>query len=191
MNIAELKTEKTVKTLAKRLLAEPSKDTPKTTQAEMEAALLRLNPQLNQIGDLEKGTPIVVPDGFSLSPDESATPTRALTDELLRQAESALVNLRTVIKERTEQFAKQSDEVQTWLKSQQAKDLVKESPELKEVFSDAASAAKALPKEQATVVTAESKALNKIEAEVSAFRKTNLKTNASTVGRVGLTKPPK
>ncbi len=49
MNIAELKGEKTVKTLAKRLLAEPSKKTKKTTNAEMEAALLRLNPQLNQI----------------------------------------------------------------------------------------------------------------------------------------------
>ena len=71
MNIAELKGEKTVETLAKRLLAEPSKDTPKTTQAEMEAALLRLNPHLSQIGDLEKGTPIVVPDDFSLAPEQS------------------------------------------------------------------------------------------------------------------------
>lgn len=57
MNIAELKREKTVKTLAKRLLAEPSKKTRKTTNAEMEAALLRLNPQLNQIRELKEGTP--------------------------------------------------------------------------------------------------------------------------------------
>ena len=56
----------------------------------MEAALLRLNPQLNQIGELGKGTPIVVPEEFPLAPDESAVPTRALTDELLRQAEGEL-----------------------------------------------------------------------------------------------------
>ena len=99
MNIAELKGEKTVKTLAKRLLAEPSKDTPKTTQAEMEAALIRLNPQLSQIGDLEKGTPIVVPDHFALAPEESATPTRGLAEELLQRAESALEALRGTIKE--------------------------------------------------------------------------------------------
>ena len=68
MNIAELKGEKTVKALAKRLLAAPSSDTPKTTQAEMEVALIHLNPHLNQIGDLEKGTPIVVPDNFGLAP---------------------------------------------------------------------------------------------------------------------------
>lgn len=190
MNIAELKGEKTVKTLAKRLLAESTKDTPKTTQAEMEAALMRLNPQLNQIGDLEKGAPIVVPDQFTLAPEESAAPTRALTEELLRQAESTLARLRIAIKERTDQFATQSDQVQAWLKSQQAKDLVKESPELKEVFSDAASAAKALPKEQAAVVTAETKALDKVEAQVKVFRVTNLKAGASAVERGRTTKPP-
>ena len=42
MNIAQLKGEQTVKALAERLLAEPTKDTRKTNQAEMEAALLRL-----------------------------------------------------------------------------------------------------------------------------------------------------
>ena len=73
MNIAELKGEKTFKTLAKRLLAEPSK---KKTNAEMESALLRLNPQLSQIGDLEKGTPILVPDEFVFAADESFTPPR-------------------------------------------------------------------------------------------------------------------
>jgi hypothetical protein len=182
MNIAALKGEKTVKTLAKRLLAEPTKDTPKTTQAEMEAALLRLNPQLGQIGDLKKGTPIVVPDQFALAPDESATPTHALADELLRQAESALASLRGVIKERTDQFTVQTEQVQTWLKSQQARELVKESPELKAVFSDAARAAKVLPKEQAAVVKAETKSLDKVEAEVKTFRITNLRANASVTG---------
>jgi hypothetical protein len=38
MNIAEFKGEKTIKTLAKRLLAEPSRKTKKTTNAETEAA---------------------------------------------------------------------------------------------------------------------------------------------------------
>jgi hypothetical protein len=188
MNIAELEGEKTVKTLAKRLLAEPTKDTPKTTQAEMEAALLRLNPQLSQIGDLEKGAPIVVPDGFALAPDESAAPTRALTDELLRQAESALASLRTVIQQRTEQFSAQSNQVQAWLKSQQAKDLVKESPELKAVFTDAATATKVLPKEQDATITAETKALDKVAAEVKVFRTTNLTTSAA-IRSGGITKP--
>ena len=55
----------------------------------MEAALLRLNPQLDQIGELEKGAPIVVPDRLALAPEESAAPTRSLTEELLR-AENAL-----------------------------------------------------------------------------------------------------
>ena len=170
MNIAELKGEKTVKTLAKRLLAEPTRDRPKTTQAEMEAALLRLNPQLNQIGELGKGTPIVVPEEFPLAPEESAVPTRALTDELLRQAEATVATLRTLIKRRTDEFTAQTEDVQRWLKTQQAKDLVKETPELKEVFSGAATAAKALPKEQAATVIAETKALDKVSAQVREFR---------------------
>lgn len=189
MNIAELKGEKTIKTLAKRLLAEPTRETPKTTQAEMEATLLRLNPQLNQIGELEKGTPIVVPDRFPLDPEESATPNRSLTEELLRQAESTLANLQVVIKERTDQFTTQSAEVQTWLKSQQAKDMVKESPELKGVFSDAAAAARELPKEQAATVTAETKALDKVAEEVKIFRTSNLTTSAGTIKRGAITRP--
>jgi hypothetical protein len=64
MNIAELKSEKTISTLAKRLLAEPSK--------EMVAALLRPNPHLKQIGHLKKGTAILVPEEFRLAASESA-----------------------------------------------------------------------------------------------------------------------
>ena len=179
MNIAELKGEKSVKTLAKRLLAEPGKDTPRTTQGEMEAALLRLNPQLSQIGDLEKGAPIIVPDTFALAPEESSKPTLALTDELLRQAEATLISLQEVIKKRSEQFTAQSDEVQKWVKSQAAKDLVKESPELKEILSDAASAAKTFPKEQAAVVTTETKALEKVAEKVKSFRLTNIRVSAA------------
>src|SRR5437762_2182919 len=105
MSIAELRGEKTVKTLVERLLAKPSTDTPQGTQAEMEAALLRLNPHLNQIGNLENGTPIVVPDKFSLAPGQSTSPTPALTSELLDQAEKTLANLRAAIKESVELFA--------------------------------------------------------------------------------------
>src|SRR5437762_1766112 len=119
MNIAELKGEKTLKTLAKRLLAEPSKKTKKTTNAEMEAALLRLNPQLSQIGDLEKGTPILVPDEFAIADDESFTPLRGLTEELLRQSEEAVSRLRAVLKERIERSTEESERVTTWLKSEQ------------------------------------------------------------------------
>ncbi len=168
--IAELKGEKTVKTLAARLLAEPSKDTPKTSQVELEAALIRLNPQLNKIGELDKGTPIVVPDGFALAPNESAAPMQALADELLRQAESALKNLQAAIKERSAQFTAQSEQAQTWLKSDQAKELVKISPELKDTFSEAAAAAKTVAKEQPAALTAQAKALDKVAAQVAAFR---------------------
>ena len=82
MNIAQLKGEKTVKTLAKRLLAEPSKKTKKTTSAEMEAALLRLNPQLSNIRDLEEGTPIVVPGEFALAPSAGRTAVRRIAEPL-------------------------------------------------------------------------------------------------------------
>ena len=170
MNIAELKGEKTVKTLAKRLLVEPSKGTPKTTQAEMEAALIRLNPHLVQIGELEKGTPIVVPDGFGLAPEQSTTPTRELAEELLQRAESALGTLRETIKEQAARSAAESDRVQTWLKSDQAKELVKQSPELKEVFSGAASAAKTVPKERSAAIAAEGKALDRVQVQLANFR---------------------
>ena len=175
MNIAEFKGEKTVTALARRLLAEPGNDTPKTTQAEMEAALLRLNPQLNKIGALDKGTPIVVPDNFALDPTESTPPAGSLGAELLQQAESALANLRATLKARSDEFTVQAEQVQTWLKSQQAKDLMKETPDLKDTFSAAASAAKAAPKEQAAALTAETKALEKVAIQVTNFREETLR----------------
>jgi len=183
MNIAEFKGEKTVSALAKRLLAEPTSDTPKTTQAQMEAALLRLNPQLSKIGDLDKGTPIVVPDDFALDPVESSPPAGSLAAELLQQAEAALANLRSTLKARSDEFTAQADQVQTWLKSPQAKDLLKETPELKETFTAAAAAAKATPKEQAALLAAETKALGSVSEQVKTFRvaatraKTGLRIN--------------
>ena len=170
MNIAELKGEKTVRTLAKRLLAEPTKKTKETTNAEMEAALLRLNPQLNQIRDLEEGTPILVPNEFALAAEESFTPSRGLAEALLRQAEEAVSRLQTVLQERTAHSAEENDRVQTWVKTDKAKEIVRGSPELKEIFSNAATTAKALAKEQAAALSAENSALGKIKSQLAAFR---------------------
>jgi uncharacterized protein (DUF2267 family) len=170
MNIAELKGEKTPKTLAKRLLAEPSKKAKKTTSAEMEAALLRLNPQLSQIRDLKEGTPILVPDEFALAADESFTPSNSFAETLLHQAQEAVSRLRGVLKEHVARSAEETDRVQSWLKSEQAKEFVRHSPDLKEVFSGAGSAAKTLAKEQAVVLSAEDSALGKIKSQLAAFR---------------------
>jgi hypothetical protein len=170
MNIAELRGEKTVKTLAKRLLAEPSKKTKKTTNAEMEAALLRLNPQLNQIRDLKEGTPILVPGEFALAADESFTPSRGLTEALLRQAEEAVSRVRATLKERVANSAEETDRVQSWLKSEQAKDFVRHSPELKEALSGAGTAAKTLAKEQNAALAEQMKALEKVQSQLAAFQ---------------------
>ena len=170
MNVAELKGEKTVKTLAKRLLAEPTKKTRKTTNTEMESALLRLNPHLSQIRDLEEGTPILVPDEFALADDESFTPSRGLAEALLRQSEEAVSRLQSVLKERVARSAEETDRVQSWLKSDQAKEFLRRSPELKKVFSDAGTAAKRLAKEQAEALSAEESALGKIKSQLAAFR---------------------
>lgn len=170
MNIAELKGEKTVKTLAKRLLAEPSKKTKKTTNAEMEAALLRLNPQLNQIRELKEGTAIVVPGEFALADDESFTPSRDLTEVLLQQARDAVSRLRAVVKERVKSSAEETVRLQTWLKSAEAKEFIRQSPQLKESFSNAANATKTLAKKQAEILSNEESALGKIKSQLVAFR---------------------
>ena len=170
MNIAQLKGEKTVKTLAKRLLAEPSKKTKKTTDAEMEAALLRLNPQLSHIRDLEEGTPILVPDEFAVAADESFTPLRGLTEALLRQAEEAVSGVRAVLKERIARSAEETDRVKSWLETDKAKEFLRRSPDLKQVFSGAATAVKTLAKEQASVLSTEDSALGKVRSQLAAFR---------------------
>ena len=170
MNIAQLKGEKTVKTLAKRLLAEPSKKTKNTTNAEMEAALLRLNPQLSNIRDLEEGTPIVVPGEFALAADESFTPSRGLTEALLREAEDAVSRVQALLKERIARSAEETDRVQSWLKTDEAKEFLRRSPELKEVFSSATTAAKTLAKDEASALSAEDSALGKVRSQLAAFR---------------------
>ena len=51
-----------------------------------------------------------------------------------------------------------------------AKEFVRQSPELKESFSSAATAAKTLAKEQAEALSAEESALGKIKSQLTAFR---------------------
>jgi argininosuccinate lyase len=48
-----------------------------------------------------------------------------------------LLELHAVLRERVERSAEETDRLQTWLKSAQAKDLARHSPELKEAFSGA------------------------------------------------------
>jgi hypothetical protein len=89
---------------------------------------------------------------------------------LLQQARDAVTRLRAVVKERVAGSAEEADRVQTWLKSAQAKELVRNSPELKESFSSAATAAKTLAKEQAEALSVEESALGKIKSQLAAFR---------------------
>jgi hypothetical protein len=57
---------------------------------------------------------------------------------------------------------------------------------LKETFSAAATAAKATPKEQAALLTAETKAISNIAEQVKTFRTTNLRATVagSGIGRI-------
>jgi hypothetical protein len=119
---------------------------------------------------LEKGTPILVPAEFNLAVDESVRPMRGLTEQLLRQSENALTNLQVSLQDRAARVSEQSDRAQSWLKSEQAKELLRRSPELKAVFSSAAAAAKTAPKEHAAAVASEVKALDKVQAQLTAFR---------------------
>ncbi len=170
MKIAELKGEKTVHTLAKHLLAEPSTDTPKTTLDEMEAALLNLNPHLAQIGDLPQGTPVIVPEKFSLASAQSAEPLRAMTEALLQQSEAGLTKLREVLEDHATQSAAQAQRVRSWLKSDQAKQFARTAPGLKEVFSQASAAAKALPKERAARDEARGQMIDGMQTALADFR---------------------
>jgi hypothetical protein len=80
------------------------------------------------------------------------------------------VRPREGVKERVERSTEESERVTTWLKSEQAKEFLRRSPELKEVFSSAAVAAKTAPKELAAAVASEVKALDKVQAQLATFR---------------------
>lgn len=171
MKIAELKGEKTLKALVKRLLAEQPKGRAKKSESELEAALLHSNPHLNQIGNLEKGTPIVVPEEFALDREQSENPFTGLAEELLRQSESVLTDLRERFAEQETENAEQSDLARKWIQSDEAKQLLRTSPELKEAFSTVAAATKSMPKEHAAALALEEKALEKVRGELSEFRR--------------------
>lgn len=151
--------------LARRLLDEPGKGAADTTQAEMEAALLRLNPHLAQIGQLPKGTPVLVPEEFGLARKESTQPLHAMTEALLQQSEHGLTNLH-----HSAHSAAQTERVRAWLKGDQAKEFVRSAPALKEVFASAAAAAKTLPKGEAATSATHSKALEGIQTALAEFR---------------------
>src|SRR4051812_2642020 len=169
MNIAELKGEKTVKALVKRLLGEQPKGRAKKTEAEMEAALLRVNPHLNQIDSLEKGTPVIVPDEFALDRDESASPFTGLAEDLLKQSEAVLADLREQIAAQVRQSTTETEQAQKWIQTDEAKQLLRASPELKEAFAAVTSGAKSLVKEQTAGLAAEDKGLDKIRAQLAEF----------------------
>lgn len=170
MNIAETKGDKSVKALATRLLATPAKGSVKATQAEMEASLLRLNPQLENIGELPEGTPIVVPDDFGLAPDQSTTPLRGLTEGLLAQNEAALTSLRGLFADGAEEATARTKRVEAWLGSKDAGEAVRVTPDLKEVFASAKGALGTASTEQATALAARTKALDELQEVLTAFR---------------------
>ena len=171
MNLTELRGEKTIKALAKRLLEQPAKNTKtqKSDTTEMEAALLRLNPHLGQIGDLEKGTPVLLPENFPFALEE-ATPVIGNAADLLEESETAFEKIRATLAESVEKAGEQGERVQAWLKGDGTKELIRRAPELREVFASAAAAAKGLRKEQASLADAEMKALEAVQAELARFR---------------------
>jgi hypothetical protein len=81
--------------------------------------------------------------------------------------------LRTVLKERVARPADETDRVQNWLKTEQSKEFVRQSPDLKEVFSDAGTAAKMLAKEQAAALSTEESALGEIKSNWQLFASNN------------------
>jgi hypothetical protein len=170
MNIAELKGEKTVKALAKRLLAEQPKGRGKKNEADMEAALLRANPHLKQIDSLDKGTPVIVPNEFALDRDESTSPFTDLAEDLLKQSETVLADIREQIAAQVRQSAEETDRAQKWVQSDEAKQLLRASPVFLVGFAAVTSGTKVLVKEQNAALAAEDKGLGKIRTDLGAFR---------------------
>jgi hypothetical protein len=171
MNIAELKNEKTVASLAKRLFKRSSKTRGDTSEREMEAALLRLNPHLKNIAGLEPGTPILVPENFTLNANESDDPRADLARELVRESAVSLKALRGALRTAGAEANEQSGRVQSWLKSEQAKRMSERAPRVKEAFASAAAAAATAAKERTAELGAEDKALRKVEASLADFLK--------------------
>jgi len=171
MNIAELRDEKTVASLAKRLFKHSSTTGAKGSQDEMEAALLRLNPHLKNIAGLEAGTPILVPENFKINVTESGDPRNDLARQILQESAVSLRTFRGTLRERGAETNEQLARVQTWLKSEQAKRMAERAPNVREAFAAAAAAAASVAKERAAELEAEDKALRKVEASFAEFLK--------------------
>lgn len=75
-----------------------------------------------------------------------------------------------MLKEHVAHPAEETDRVQNWLETKQAKEFVRQSPDLKEVFSDAGTAAETLAKEQAAALSTEESASGEIKSQLAAFR---------------------
>ncbi len=170
MNIAELKGDKTVKALATRLLAKPAKGSAKISQTEMEAELVRLNPELSKIHELPEGTPVVVPSQFGLAPAESNQPLRDLTAGLLDQAEQVLESFRQSLAQHATESAAQAERVKTWLASAQSKEALRQNANLKEVFAATATTLKSLPKSEAAAEESRGKALDEMQGALAELR---------------------
>jgi hypothetical protein len=162
MKIAELKGDKTVTALAKRLLKESPSDTSAT---ELAATLVRLNPHLSDIGHLEKGTPILLPPDFAAAED-AIDPLTSLAATLAQEAGKALQDIRTALRASASQVGNEIDQAQVWLKSEEAKLILRDVPELKEEFSKTASAASDLRKTEIALYAGQEKALKQLQAEL-------------------------
>ena len=88
----------------------------------------------------------------------------------MREAEDAVSRVQALLKERIARSAEETDRVQSWLKTDEAKEFLRRSPELKEVFSSATTAAKTLAKDEASALSAEDSALGKVRSQLAAFR---------------------
>jgi hypothetical protein len=164
MKVAELKHDKTVEALAKRLL----KESPSSVSApELAASLLRLNPHLSRIDALEEGTAILLPP--ELASDDASALERGSSAPLIAEAARALEALRAELQKSGTAAVQEIEQAQAWLKGETGKQVLREVPELKEDFSKTAAAATELRKEQSAVLATQVKLLAKLQAELASF----------------------
>jgi hypothetical protein len=168
MKIAEVqKGDKTIEALAKRLLKDFHAN---GSPSELAATLLRLNPHLGQIKHLAVGTPILLPQGLG-SPDASAGPLAGIAGVLVQQARAALHEIQTAMEESAVQAREEAKQAQAWLKSDQAKQILREHPDLKAEFSKTVTAAGKVRNEEGNLLAGQEKSLKKLEADLANLQK--------------------
>ena len=172
MKIVELKGDQTLQALAKRLVKEKQSKLPSN---ELAAALLRLNPQLSDIGRLDNGTPILIPP--LVPTEQSPIPGASVLSDLAEQAVRSLEEVRSVLRQSISVTKDESGQAQAWLKGEQAGQIVKEIPELKKEFSNTTKEAPRLADEQATHLADQEKALRKLQAELADFQNQPVRTS--------------